>query len=72
MPLLGLLKGASGELMVAAGCTVVAWLAFAGLFPNERLDAAETALLLVLFFAAAKAVTFALRRLRSRSGTTGS
>lgn len=61
MSILDIFRHSSVELMVAAGLTVLVWLAFAGLYPSERLDAGETTLLLVLLFAAAKAVAAGLR-----------
>jgi hypothetical protein len=68
MSILGIFKNASTELTVAAGITFLVWLAFAGLYPNERLDHAETTLVLACCFAAAKAAGAGLRLWRRRAG----
>ena len=61
MSILDIFRSSSVELTIAAGLTILVWFAFAGLYPNERLDLGETTLLLVVLFAAAKAIAAALR-----------
>ena len=62
-----LIKDSKIALAIAFVCTLVTNLGFRALFPDDPINASDSLVLLLIFFAVAKAVGILWRRLRPRS-----